>query len=248
MTQGKYKRITNIKCFCVKCSKQILSYGGFGLKDKDRLCQSCQDAPNLCFCGCGQYTRSGYSKYVWGHYFRNRSPSPEAERKRYESYKKTVNNPNYKFPKFDKDLIKRRSEKLKLKHKLGLIVPHKCSEKTKEKNRKRMLDGQGRWMRKRARMSKVSSPQKKLFENLLNYNSNLVLEHPIQKSPKGKYYLDIADVKSKINIEFDGKYWHKENYEKDKERDNYLKKLGWTVFRTESIEEKDIQEIVEAIK
>ena len=47
------------------------------------------------------------------------------------------------------------------------------------------------------------------------------------------YLLDIAIPKQKIDIEVDGKKYH-QNKLKDKHRDNFLKKHGWTVIRVDA--------------
>lgn len=43
--------------------------------------------------------------------------------------------------------------------------------------------------------------------------------------------LDFAIPNLKICIESDGTYWHKDRKQKDRRRDYYLKKLGWTTLR-----------------
>ncbi len=47
--------------------------------------------------------------------------------------------------------------------------------------------------------------------------------------PVLNYFLDFADPYRKIGIEADGKEWH--NEVKDRERDNKLFEAGWTIFR-----------------
>jgi len=44
------------------------------------------------------------------------------------------------------------------------------------------------------------------------------------------YLLDIVVVKQKLDIEVDGKKYH-QNKAKDKHRDEFLRKNGWTVIR-----------------
>lgn len=50
--------------------------------------------------------------------------------------------------------------------------------------------------------------------------------------PVGKYFLDFADPFKKIALEIDGKvHLDAEVKEKDKHKDTYLEKNGWTVIR-----------------
>lgn len=53
------------------------------------------------------------------------------------------------------------------------------------------------------------------------------------------YQADIVLYEFKINIEYDGVYWH-QNPEKDRKRDEFLLKLGWTVLRVREGEAFDI--------
>lgn len=47
--------------------------------------------------------------------------------------------------------------------------------------------------------------------------------------PAAEYLIDFANPYYKVGIEADGKEWH--DKEKDTERDKYLFKLGWKIFR-----------------
>lgn len=49
--------------------------------------------------------------------------------------------------------------------------------------------------------------------------------------PVSKYFLDFAEPVEKINIEVDGKNYHKLGNKKDADRDAELKALGWQVIR-----------------
>jgi very-short-patch-repair endonuclease len=57
----------------------------------------------------------------------------------------------------------------------------------------------------------------------------ILMEFPI-KVNKNLKFLDIAIPSLKIDIEYDGSYWHKDK-EKDKKRDTALKRIGWRVIR-----------------
>lgn len=62
--------------------------------------------------------------------------------------------------------------------------------------------------------------------NQIRYLSNLAL-YP--QYPVGRYFTDFANPFLKIVIEMDGADFHDEN--KDKKRDEVMKKMGWKVFR-----------------
>lgn len=74
--------------------------------------------------------------------------------------------------------------------------------------------------------------EKKLFEVLKAEGFN-----PIKQQPAGPYFIDIAlEIDdSKIAIEVDGEYWHKDingfRLEKDLIRDSNLELMGWKVLR-----------------
>jgi hypothetical protein len=54
--------------------------------------------------------------------------------------------------------------------------------------------------------------------------------------PESKCLLDIAIVTKdfKIDIEYDGWYWHKNKSKEDRKRDEYLKSQGWKILRIKS--------------
>jgi len=72
---------------------------------------------------------------------------------------------------------------------------------------------------------KISAPQKELYEKVKKYYPNAKMEFPFAYI----FCLDIAIEELKLCIEYDGSYWHDE--EKDAERDETLKKLGWDTIR-----------------
>jgi len=78
----------------------------------------------------------------------------------------------------------------------------------------------------------ISKGQLLLFEKVKEMFPSAVLEFPID-APGKKYYLDIAVPELKLDFEYDGFYWHSfpDAIERDKKRDEYLKSLGWKVFR-----------------
>jgi very-short-patch-repair endonuclease len=106
-------------------------------------------------------------------------------------------------------------------------------EKAKEMKAKR-----SKWLREnniRKHCVKVSKPQAMLYAIVKQDYSSAELEYEILMETGKRIYLDIAIPKQKINIEYDGMYWHKKNDPtirvKDVERDAYLKSKGWKVFR-----------------
>lgn len=53
-----------------------------------------------------------------------------------------------------------------------------------------------------------------------------------QKGGAGRFVLDFAHVSAKVNIELDGPYhWKSATPEKDRHRDEILRKLGWKIIR-----------------
>jgi len=47
----------------------------------------------------------------------------------------------------------------------------------------------------------------------------------------GNIYVDVALLRHKIAIEYDGWYWHNEKQHKDRRRDEFLKQRGWKILR-----------------
>lgn len=52
--------------------------------------------------------------------------------------------------------------------------------------------------------------------------------------PEGRFFIDFASPYHKIGLELDGKQWHDEA--KDRERDGWLVRHGWKVFRIPGFE------------
>lgn len=92
----------------------------------------------------------------------------------------------------------------------------------------------------------VSKPQQKLFNLVKEKYVNAQLEYPVELKRGGVFWLDIALPDLKIDIEYDGRYWHDFNQKngriKDSSRDKALKTLGWKIIRVS--EESDFQEIL----
>ena len=114
----------------------------------------------------------------------------------------------------------------------------------REKGKKTMLDkfgvenaGQSKELQAKARKTmfkhgktRTSKQQKKIYDVLKNKYNNCFLNYPL-----GKYSLDcvIETEQGKIDIEYDGWYWHNKvlNKEKDDERDIFVQSNGYKVLR-----------------
>lgn len=48
------------------------------------------------------------------------------------------------------------------------------------------------------------------------------------------YFLDICILDFKLNIEYDGNYWHSFTEEKDRKRDDFLLSYGYNIIRIKS--------------
>jgi Uncharacterized protein conserved in bacteria len=78
--------------------------------------------------------------------------------------------------------------------------------------------------------AKTSLQQRNLHNSIKSLYSNVELNYPLSRC-----LLDIAlfvnDIK--IDIEYDGWYWHQDKH-KDRKRDEYLKSKGWKILRIKS--------------
>ena len=81
--------------------------------------------------------------------------------------------------------------------------------------------------------------------NLVKSNIDFVYQFPI----RGCYILDFAIPCLKIDIECDGKHWHKVGNEHDRKRNWLLRDKGWIVLRfTDSEIKDDIEKCIEKIR
>ena len=87
----------------------------------------------------------------------------------------------------------------------------------------------------RKHATRISKPQAQLYSIVKEKYPEAELEYEIVMEKDRKIYLDIAIPSLKINIEYDGMYWHTLNENtirtSDNKRDNYLIANGWRVFR-----------------
>ena len=118
------------------------------------------------------------------------------------------------------------------------------SPEIREKGKKTMLNkfgvenaGQSKELQAKARRTmfkhgktRTSKQQKEIYDILKNEYNNCFLNYPL-----GKYSLDcvIETKQGKIDIEYDGWYWHNKvlNKEKDDERDAFVQSNGYKVLR-----------------
>lgn len=80
---------------------------------------------------------------------------------------------------------------------------------------------------------RVSQPQFELFYILKMYFHDAQLVYLI-KTKKGIRFADIGIPSLKLDIEFDGVYWHEDRKESDYERDLELAEVGWMTLRINS--------------
>jgi len=79
-------------------------------------------------------------------------------------------------------------------------------------------------------------------------DEDFVVQYPVKEAGR-MYILDFAFPEEKIDIECDGRYWHKLRSKKDKERDEFLRSKGWCVLRFNDKEIKEnLEEVLETIK
>lgn len=100
------------------------------------------------------------------------------------------------------------------------------SDSMREATVERMLNGQALRARRAASMNKTSSFQMRLFKKVKRMYPEAELEHPVNNRS-----LDIAIPSLKIDIEYDGSYWHNQKVEDDKKRDDMLRDNGWHILR-----------------
>jgi very-short-patch-repair endonuclease len=75
-----------------------------------------------------------------------------------------------------------------------------------------------------------SKPQNKTHENTKELYPEAILNYSVKIKNNLWYSLDIAVLSLRIDIEYDGSYYHQDQ-EKDKIRDENLQKLGWKILR-----------------
>ena len=120
--------------------------------------------------------------------------------------------------------------KLYASKKISDNVKNKISLKLKESHKKGNHPG---WSFINNDINKRSYPEKWFIKNVLE-KYELCLKYNIkEKMPFSKYFLDFAILDMKIDIEIDGKqhFATQKAIQHDKDRDNFLLKNDWKVYR-----------------
>lgn len=83
--------------------------------------------------------------------------------------------------------------------------------------------------------TRISRPQRFLFDLIKQKYPSAVMEHRLRIG-NTCIFLDIAVPEIKLNVEYDGSYWHSMNNAnpariKDVERDKFLTDSGWRIIR-----------------
>ena len=89
----------------------------------------------------------------------------------------------------------------------------------------------------------ISSSQKEVFNIVKEHFENAESEYPII-TEKSTRFADVAIPSLKIDIEYDGEYWHKDK-EKDKQRDDELRAIGWSTIRVNEKNKNNILMYIE---
>ena len=175
------------------------------------------------------FEKYGVEYIMQSEEFQNKGKQSSIEKYGMESYSQT-------------DEFKQRF-KQSSQEKYGVDNPFQ-SEEIKEKIKQTNLKkygyehiSQSPKIREKARMTfyqkglvPTSSQQLEIYEMLKNNNYNVILNYPV-----GGMNLDVAIFigEIKIDLEYDGWYWHKDS-QKDRRRDEVLKTKGWKVLRIRS--------------
>lgn len=123
-------------------------------------------------------------------------------------------------------------------HAKGKTYEELYGDKADEMREKRSI-----WLKEnniRKFATRISKPQSILFNIVKTYFKQAEIEYEIKINESKSIWLDIAIPDRKVNIEYDGIYWHNLNSDtisiSDKKRDDFLKLNGWTVFRIRSMQ------------
>lgn len=95
--------------------------------------------------------------------------------------------------------------------------------------------------------TKISKPQAILYSIIKTYFQQAEIEYEVITDNKKTIWLDIAIPDLKINIEYDGIYWHTKNETtislSDENRDKFLRNNGWRVYRIRSMRNLSEEEL-----
>jgi SPP1 gp7 family putative phage head morphogenesis protein len=211
-TKDEIKVIAN-KC---KCGKLFFNFTG-----KQQYC---------CLKCANHYTAIEQFKDKFQHDIRSIKASEQMKRE----YKNGTRN-KFEITKKANERVKELCQQKKFVLQKPEIRAKNWVYKTKEENkeiRKKISDYaiNGGAAKACAANKSPSKPQVNLFNKIKKQYKNAILNYPIKIKKNKHFVLDIVLPENKINIEYDGSYWHK-NKQKDLERDLLLKEKGWTVIR-----------------
>lgn len=98
--------------------------------------------------------------------------------------------------------------------------------------------------------TRISKPQRMLYDIIKKRYDTAVLEYTVQTQTR-TLHLDIAVPELKLNFEYDGLHWHKNNKKEkysDTVRDEELVKLGWKVYRIGFWENPTLEQLETKVK
>jgi len=81
--------------------------------------------------------------------------------------------------------------------------------------------------------NKTSVPEKMLFDIIKEIYPSAKHKYKIINDKNYYWEMDVAIPEIKLNIEYDGEYWHKNNRDRDYKRDLFLISKGWKIIRIE---------------
>jgi hypothetical protein len=214
----------------------------------------------ICDYGCGQEAKYQFKNGKWCC-SKNTNYCPQIKKKHQEAVKKALKKPEEKerrrYQLITNNPMKRPeivakfigsnnpSKRLEVRKKISENNSMKrmeireivsiCSKKfhnlpeVKEKQRQYMLSG-GAVTALRGNKN-PSIPQVSIYNNVKGLYPNDTSMNYSVYIERGKWYsLDIVIESLKINIEYDEPYWHRD-LEKDRKRDEDLKKTNWKILR-----------------
>ena len=130
-------------------------------------------------------------------------------------------------------------------HAKGRTYEEIYGDRASEMKRKRSV-----WLKEnniRKYATRISKPQAILYSIVKSYFDQAELEYEVITDNNKVIWLDIAIPDLKINIEYDGIYWHTKNKDtislSDENRDEFLNKNGWKVFRIKSMKNLTEEEL-----
>jgi len=126
-----------------------------------------------------------------------------------------------------------QNEEIKEKYKETCLEKYGVEHyhQTKE-SRKRMLNGGATYIQ--SFIQNPSKPQVELFNLVKTFHEETILNFPSKGKSGNHFSLDIAIPSLKIDIEYDGSYFHPlsgPKFEKDQKRQKDLEEAGWKFLR-----------------